>query len=122
MKMLSGVRALLKTVVSIVVVVLLLLSGQQLSAQQVGGSQLRILDVTGLMRATRVVAQSATVKVAFEGSPSIQECAVVNLDGLAAERRVPVSAQGECVFQDVPPGSWQLKIPAELRWRAQIYE
>jgi hypothetical protein len=120
--MLGSRRTLHKIVVSIVVGVLLLLARQQLSAQQIGGSQLRILDVTGLMRATRVVAQSATVKVAFEGSPSIQECAVVNLDGLAAERRVPVSAQGECVFQDVPPGSWQLKIPAELRWRAQIYE
>jgi hypothetical protein len=94
-----------------------------LSAQQVGGSQLRILDSTGLVRATRVVRESGDVKVSIEGGATEKgECVATNLDGLAAERTVLVSPNGECVFSKLGAGSWQLRIPGGARWRAQIHE
>jgi hypothetical protein len=101
----------------------LLLSPQLLSAQQVSGSQLRILDSAGLMRATRVVRESGNVRVTLQGGAAVKgECVAANLDGLAAERKVPISTGGECSFEKLTAGSWQLRIPSDARWRAQIYE
>ncbi len=92
-----------------------------LVAQQVAGSQLRILDTAGLMRATKVVVESANVRISFEEAGTVTgECVVTNLDGLAAERRAPISPNGECSFEKLSAGSWQVKVPGAVRWRAQI--
>lgn len=102
------------------------LCAQQVNPQQQQAStaQLRILDTTGLVRVARIVRESGEVRVklAPQGDPKSGECVVTNLDGLAAERRAPVSTAGECVFSGLQAGSWQLRVPNDARWRAQIYE
>lgn len=92
-----------------------------LTAQQSTGTQLRILDAAGLMRATKVVVESATVTISLDDADSVKgECVATNLDGLATERRAPVSPGGQCSFEKLSAGSWQVKVPGTGRWRAQI--
>ncbi len=84
-------------------------------------ADLRIIDSSGLVRAVRVVSQPATVKITIEGVSSPHgECVAANVDGLAAEKREPVSPQGVCIFKELPTGSWQVTIPVKARWRVQI--
>ena len=87
-------------------------------------AELRLIDSGGLVRAVKVVRGNARVVVSLS-SPSGSlsgECTAVNVDGLAPEKRVPISAKGECIFLDVPVGSWQIGVPEGAQWRAQIYE
>jgi hypothetical protein len=92
-----------------------------LVAQQVAGAQLRILDTAGLMRATKVVVESANVKISLDEAGTVTgECVATNLDGLAAERRAPISPNGQCSFEKLSAGSWQVQVPGAVRWRAQI--
>ncbi len=102
----------------------LALSPHLLVAQQMGGPQLRILDASGLIRATKVVAESGNITISLDRSESVQagECVATNLDGLAAERRAPISSNAECSFEKLSAGSWQVKVPGSAHWRAQIYE
>lgn len=90
-------------------------------AQQVAGAQLRILDTAGLMRATKVVVESANVQISVDEASTVTgECVATNLDGLAAERRAPISPNGQCSFEKLSAGSWQVKVPGAVRWRAKI--
>jgi hypothetical protein len=106
------------------VIVLLIVSFVGLNpahAQQSSGVQLRVLDKSGLIRAARVVHEVGNVKVATDGGAK-GECVASNLDGLANEQRSAISPSGECVFQRLQSGSWQLEVPGGPRWRVQIYE
>lgn len=87
-------------------------------------AELRIVDGAGLVRAIKVVRTNAKVIIRFEqsGAPLRGECVATNVDGLAQEKRTSVSPQGECVFNDVSVGSWQVVAPKGAAWRAQIYE
>ena len=85
--------------------------------------ELRVLDSAGLVRAVRVVKGAATAKITLEGKrPEGGSCVATNVDGLAAEKREPVSAQGVCLFKELPAGSWQVSIPGKVRWRVEIDE
>jgi len=103
-------------------VMILVIAAPAASAQQSGGAQLRILDQAGLIRAARVVRESGNAKVSIDGSGIKGECVAANLDGLAVEQRSPVSASGECLFQRLPSGSWELQVPGGPRWRVELYE
>jgi hypothetical protein len=121
--MLQAVRVKLLWVLAAALCVGAVTLSQQLAAQQVIGAQLRILDSAGLVRATKVVVDSGTVKISLDEAGLVKgECVATNLDGLAAERRIPVSPNAQCFFEKLSIGSWQVKVPGDVRWRAQIYE
>lgn len=84
-------------------------------------AEIRVVDAGGLVRAVKVVRGNARVVIALNQSVS-GECVATNVDGLAAEKRVAVSPQGECVFVDVGVGSWQVQVPGSVGWRVRIYE
>jgi hypothetical protein len=84
-------------------------------------AEIRVVDAGGLVRAVRVVRENARIVVRLN-APTSGECVATNIDGLAAERRVPVSPQRECVFADVGVGSWQVQVPGNVGWRVRIYE
>jgi|GEM_PF-1794099 len=85
--------------------------------------ELRILDSTGLVRAVRVVRGAAAVTVKVEGAqPPAGECVAANLDGLATEKRQPISTTGVCLFTELASGTWQIDLPRKLRWRVTISE
>jgi hypothetical protein len=89
-------------------------------------SELKILDSAGLVRAVKVVKNEAKVVLNLQpngSSVAIRgECIATNIDGLAAEQRVGVSAKGECVFAGLSRGSWQITVPNAVSWKVQIYE
>jgi hypothetical protein len=73
------------------------------------------------MRATKVVVESATVTISLDEEDGVKgECVATNLDGLATERTAPISPNGQCSFEKLSAGSWQVKVPVTGRWRAQI--
>ncbi len=84
-------------------------------------AEIRVVDAGGLVRAVKVVRGNARLVISLSSSTQ-GECVAVNVDGLAAEKRVSVSPQGECVFTDVGVGSWQVQVPGSVGWRARIYE
>jgi hypothetical protein len=95
------------------------------SFQDAWADQIRIVDSGGLVRAIKVTRVMARVVITFQGAnaSSIKgECIATNVDGLAAEKRVPVSAKAECAFSDVGGGSWQLTVPNGANWQVRIYE
>ncbi len=87
-------------------------------------AELKVVDATGLLRAVRVVSGNARIVITIQHSPgTVQgECVATNVDGLSSEKRVAISAKGECVFSDMAVGSWQITLPVKGKWRAQIYE
>jgi hypothetical protein len=113
-----GVRSLLVAVG--VLSVLLSMSTWSVAAE------LRILDSAGLVRAVRVVKDGgkAVLTLQRNGVPAAAqgECVATNVDGLSAEQRVAISAKGECVFNGLSSGSWQIAVPSEVTWRVRIYE
>lgn len=84
-------------------------------------AEIRVVDAGGLVRAVKVVHENARIVVTLNSVAS-GECVATNVDGLAAERRVPVSSRGECVFSNVGVGSWQVQVPGSVGWRVHIYE
>ena len=88
--------------------------------------ELKILDSTGLVRAVKVVKSEAKVILSLQPGAASGvtqgECVAINIDGLAAEQRVSVSAKGECVFGGLSNGSWQITVPNRVSWKVQIYE
>jgi hypothetical protein len=88
--------------------------------------ELKILDSAGLVRAVKVVKNEAKIVVTLQpgaaSGATRGECVAANIDGLAAEQRVGVSAKGECVFAGLSSGSWQITVPDGIRWKVQIYE
>jgi len=87
-------------------------------------AELRVVDSGGLLRAVKVVRGKARIVIVLQpaGKSAGGECVATNIDGLAVERRVAVSPQGECSFADMSEGSWQIDLPDNRKWRAQIYE
>jgi hypothetical protein len=87
-------------------------------------SELRVVDSAGLVRAVKVVQNQGRIVITVqEVAGAIQgECVAVNVDGLSAEKHTSLSPKGECVFTDMPVGSWQITVPVKAKWRAQIYE
>ena len=82
----------------------------------------RVLDSEGLVRAVRVVANAGTVTVTLETPQQVRgECVASNVDGLATEKRSPVTAEKVCVFKELPAGTWQIEVPAKVKWRVQIH-
>lgn len=116
-----------------------ILAGMQAAQGQSGASapssQLRIVDANGLVRVARVVDGAVNVAVVVEGvrGGTDGECSATNVDGLAAEQRVAISAQGRCLFRKLTPGSWQVRLEFSAatagaaeqgeggaRWRVEI--
>jgi hypothetical protein len=87
-------------------------------------AEIRVVDSAGLVRAVRVVQRNSRIVITIQGGSgsSHGECVATNIDGLSAEKRVLVSPKGECVFNDMPVGSWHVTVPGKESWRAQIYE
>lgn len=94
-------------------------------SSHVSAQEMRIVDAHGLVRAVRAtkgVAVRIVVTLDLLDKPAPKgECVANNVDGLASEKRVPVSAsKGECVFTDVAPGSWQIAVPEGFTWRVRM--
>lgn len=88
--------------------------------------EIRIVDERGLVRVVKITRGAVKVLVTLESKSDTVtahgECRAINVDGLAAEKRVQVSEKGECVFQGVTGGSWQITVPPQFQWRVQLYE
>jgi hypothetical protein len=92
---------------------------------QVFAQEMRIVDAHGLVRAVRatkgVAGRIVVTLDLLDKPPPKGECVANNVDGLASEKRVSVSAvKGECVFMDVAPGSWQITVPEGFTWRVRL--
>jgi hypothetical protein len=91
--------------------------------ERADAADLRIVDSAGLIRAVRVVKDSAVVKIALVDAKSAQgECVAMNVDGIASERRGKISPQGECIFAGLAAGTWQVTVSGGARWRVKINE
>jgi hypothetical protein len=91
----------------------------------VHADEIRVVDARGLVRAVKVTKGALRMVVILEPANSAVvkgECVATNVDGLAAEKRVPVSPQSECTFTEVSGGSWQVSVPQGATWRVQLYE
>lgn len=89
----------------------------------VEAADIKIIDATGLIRAVRVVKDSSIVRVTVTDPPGVRgECVASNVDGIASERREPISAEGECVFKALAAGTWQVSVSGGARWRVRIHE
>ena len=92
-------------------------------SERADASDLRIVDSAGLIRAVRVVKESAVVKVSLVDAKGGQgECVAMNVDGIASERREKISPQGECTFAGLAAGTWQITVSGGARWRVKINE
>lgn len=89
--------------------------------------EVRVIDAAGMVRAVKIVKKTVSIVVTVDAevnkiSIPKGECTAINVDGLASERRVPISANGACVFTDVAEGTWQVRVPGEVSWRVRINE
>jgi hypothetical protein len=110
-------------VIKFVLVFLLGILGILFITERVDASDLRIVDSAGLIRAVRVVKDSAVVKVSLvDGKGGYGECVAMNVDGIASERREKISPQGECTFAGLAAGTWQIAVSEGFRWRVKINE
>lgn len=92
-------------------------------SERVDAADVRIVDSAGLIRAVRVVKDSAVVKVSLVDAKGGQgECVAMNVDGIASERREKISPQGECIFAGLAAGTWQITVSGGVRWRVKIDE
>lgn len=91
--------------------------------EHVQAADIKIIDSAGLIRAVRVVKDSSVVRVTVTDPPGARgECVASNVDGIASERREPISAKGECVFSALAAGTWQVTVSGGARWRVRINE
>jgi hypothetical protein len=91
--------------------------------EHVQAADIKIIDSAGLIRAVRVVKDTSVVKVTLVDSPGARgECVAMNVDGIASERREPISGKGECVFASLAAGTWQITVSSGARWRVRINE
>jgi hypothetical protein len=82
---------------------------------------LRIVDAKGLIRAVRVVTDKSKVTVSVIDHMGVGgECVALNIDGIASERREKLSPSGECVFEGLVAGTWQVSVTSNSRWRVKI--
>lgn len=81
----------------------------------------RIVDSKGLIRAVSVVKDTSRVTIrALDHQEVSGECVAVNVDGIASERREKLGPSGECVFNSLVAGTWQITVSTTSRWRAKI--
>jgi hypothetical protein len=92
-------------------------------------AELRVVDAAGLVRALKVVKGPARIVITLQpvsgqGSSAVVrgECVAVNIDGLAAEKKTQANSRGECIFEQMSEGSWQIRVPEKVTWRTQVYE
>lgn len=86
-------------------------------------ADLKIVDSAGLIRGVRVVRESSRVTVSLmDPKGGRGECVATNVDGIASERREPISPKGECVFSALAAGTWQVTVSGGARWRVRIDE
>lgn len=91
--------------------------------EHVEAADIKIIDASGLIRAVRVVKDTSIVRVSVIEPPGARgECVASNVDGIASERREPLSAEGECVFKSLAAGTWQVSVSGGARWRVRINE
>jgi hypothetical protein len=82
---------------------------------------LRIVDAKGLIRAVRVVKDKSKVTVSVIDQVLVGgECVALNVDGIASERREKLSSSGDCVFEGLVAGTWQVSVTSSSRWRVKI--
>ncbi|MEN9846922.1 MAG: hypothetical protein RIS36_2069 [Pseudomonadota bacterium] len=86
-------------------------------------ADVKIVDSAGLIRGVRVVRDSSRVTVSLTDPKGARgECVATNVDGIASERRETISSKGECVFNGLPAGTWQVTVAGGARWRVRIDE
>jgi hypothetical protein len=86
-------------------------------------ADLKVVDSTGLIRGVRVVRDSSRVTVSLVDPKGARgECVAANVDGIASERREPITSKGECVFNGLAAGTWQVTVTGGARWRVRIDE
>ncbi|MEY4668165.1 MAG: hypothetical protein RL518_864 [Pseudomonadota bacterium] len=86
-------------------------------------ADIKIVDSTGLIRAVRVVRDSSRVTVSVVDPKGVRgECVATNIDGIASERRENLSAKGECLFNGLAAGTWQVTVTGGAHWRVRIDE
>lgn len=86
-----------------------------------GALDVRIVDSKGLIRAVSVVKDTSRVTIqALDHQGVSGECVAVNVDGIASERHEKISPSGECVFNALVAGTWQITVDTTSRWRAKI--
>jgi hypothetical protein len=91
--------------------------------EQSEAADLKIVDSAGLIRGVRVVRDSSQVTVSLVDPKGARgECVASNVDGIASERREPISPKGECVFNALAAGTWQVTVTGGARWRVRIDE
>ncbi len=95
------------------------------ASMMASAAELRVVDSAGLVRAVKVVRDTAKVVVTLRADTPAEfrgECSATNMDGLAAEQKAAVSAKGECVFSNLSSGTWQIAVPQGKGWKAQIQD
>ena len=86
-------------------------------------ADLKVVDSTGLIRGVRVVRDSSRVTVSLVDPKGARgECVATNVDGIASERRESITSNGECVFNGLAAGTWQVTVTGGARWRVRIDE
>jgi hypothetical protein len=99
------------------------LIGFLLVQEHVQAADIKIIDSAGLIRAVRIVKDTSVVKVSLVDAPGSRgECVATNVDGIASERREPISGKGDCVFSSLAAGTWQITVSGGARWRVRINE
>ncbi len=104
----------------------LLLVGASLGASDLAAAdELRIIDTSGLVRGVSVVRSTGTVSLTYTvtGRGGVT-CTVKNVDGLSNDRSVVGSStgegQGQCSFQGLTSGTWQVTVEGAARWQVRI--
>jgi hypothetical protein len=97
--------------------------GVLLIQERSDAADLKIVDAAGLIRGVRVVRDSSQVTVSLvDPNGARGECVASNVDGIASERRENISSKGQCVFNALAAGTWQITVTGGARWRVRIDE
>jgi hypothetical protein len=105
--------------------IILLLLVASFSTSTASAGELRVIDSAGLVRGMKVTRGAARLVVSLKSDGVAQlrgECLASNVDGIAADLKAVINPSGECLFQGVGDGSWQITVPAGLSWRVKIDE
>jgi hypothetical protein len=91
--------------------------------EQSEAADVKIVDSSGLIRGVRVVRDASRVTISLVEPKGVRgECVATNVDGIASERREAISPAGECVFNALAAGTWQVTVTGGARWRVRIDE
>ena len=104
---------------------LLVMSAILLGSEGAAAADLRVIDVSGLVRGVSVVKSAGAVSLSYSvtGSTPVT-CTMKNIDGLSNDRSVVGSStaegQGQCLFPALTPGTWQATVEGGARWQVRI--